>query len=106
MLKPKNQQLETVEGMPASLSARLEFSNAIDLFRLAADHNTQYMALISNAWEDINPVVEWFIEQKRFSEGITWLYENTPDTYLRVLAINRLMEFNSAHVIESEEKDE
>lgn len=98
MHKPKNQQLEIVEGMPASLSAKLEFSNAMDLFRLAADHHTQYMALISNAWEDIAPVVDWFAEQKRFSEGIKWLYENTPDTYLRTFNINRLIDLNNKNL--------
>jgi hypothetical protein len=98
MHKPKNQQLEIVEGMPVNLSAKLEFSNAMDLFRLAADHHTQYMALISNAWEDINDVVDWFVKEKKFDEGVRWLYDNTPDVFQRVLTINELLDHKKTNV--------
>jgi len=101
---------DCVPGMPPGLAAKLEVSNSMDLFRIAVDHHTQYMALVGAAWEDVSPVVAWFESQGLYKEGVSWLYENTPDTYMRILAINRLLaelekSQNSANGLQAENAD-
>lgn len=92
----KNTSLAINPEMPTDLKAKLEFSVALDLFRMAADHHLQYMILLDSAFGDIEPVVEWFSENKKYQEGIQWLYDNTPDCLPRVLAINALIEAEKA----------
>jgi len=92
MKTAKNKELEINPEMPVPLKAKLENSSAIDQFRVAADHYLIYMTLVNNAWKDIQPVVDWYIEQKRYQAGIQWLYDNTPDVVPRVLSINIILD--------------
>jgi hypothetical protein len=98
-------RFDVASGMPTALAAKLECSASLQLFRLAADHNLQYMVLIDSAWEDISPVVEWFLETRRYQEGIKWLYDNTPDVYARVFSINRLMDAEEKEASNLEQPD-
>ena len=91
MHKIKRESLEIHPDMPMELKAKLEFSSAVRLFNIASDLHLQYMTLIQSAWDDISPVVDWFVEQGRHQEGIDWLNENTPDVFLRTLAITRII---------------
>ena len=71
--------MRSLPNMPVELKARLECSSSDNLFRLALDHRLTYMALLDNAWKDVAPVVQWFIDQKLYNDGMKWLYDNIPD---------------------------
>lgn len=83
---------DVAEGMPVSLAAKLEHSSSLELFRIAADHHLQYMTLMSSAWKDIDVVVDWFLENKRYSEAIDWVCENTPDSLVKTLTIAKIID--------------
>lgn len=102
-LVPKDPHPEILPDMPTELKAKLEFSAAGQLFRIALDLRLQYQVMIDAAYEDFYPVAEWFAQTKQFDEGINWLYANSPDCVPRVLTINKLINAKYAYMAEQKE---